>query len=234
MGTGQGLASIRRAFAGKGRLIWHHSWLLDGKQVEATTVRSSILHVLRQRGYAGLNINPERLMERGLLMEERDYLTAHRGVATVFIYAAPAGRDLYISRATTVLPAISSIRVVILSLLGLLMLFGFIIRPNPNSLLSGDAFAFVVASFLSILSIPLLLFFIFLLIRSFIYWLFEKDFWIYLRPNVLRDFQLDDIALLEHATDDTVHDAIAQLGLDASKIVPPTQGYQPKQRYRLI
>src|SRR5271157_3460472 len=66
MGTGQGLASIRRAFAGRGALIMHYSWLLGGKQVEAASVRTAILELLQQRKYAGLNVFPERLIERGL------------------------------------------------------------------------------------------------------------------------------------------------------------------------
>ena len=82
--------------------------------------------------------------------------------------------------------------------------------------------------------LPILLLFIALLIRSFINWLVEKDFWRLLRPNVLNDFQLDDIALLEHVTDDVVRDAVDQAGLDASKIVPPALGYQPKPNIRAI
>src|SRR5438477_484734 len=61
IGAGQGLASLRRAFAGKGRLILHHSWLLDGKEVEATAVGSTIMNVLQLRNIPGLSINPERL-----------------------------------------------------------------------------------------------------------------------------------------------------------------------------
>jgi hypothetical protein len=56
--------------------------------------------------------------------EERDYLKIGRGVSTVFIYVASAGQDLYISRATTVLPAINSFRVIGLLLLLALALFG--------------------------------------------------------------------------------------------------------------
>lgn len=237
MGTGQGLASVRRAFAGRGALILHHSWLLNGKQVQAATVRAAIFDILRQRNIAGLNVNAERLMERGLFMEERDYLTVRRGVSTVFVYVAPAGQDLYISRATTTLPLISYARAVILGALLLLMIFGLGAQQNlvsPSASPYGLPSVNPVNVFLSILFYPLLLFFIVFLIRSFIHWIVEKDFWVYLRPNQLNDFQLDDIAVLEHATDDTVRAAMEQLNLDASKIIPPSQGYQPKQKIRLI
>lgn len=236
MGTGQGLASIRRAFAGRGTLIMHHSWLLDGKHVEADSVRTAIKEMLQQRNFSGLNIFPERLMEKGLMMEERDYLTVRRGVSTVFVYAAPAGNDLYISRATTVLPLISYARAVILGLLFMLLIIALISQQTASSSITpfGTVSISPTAVLLGLLFYPLLLFFIIFLVRSFINWLFEKDFWIYLRPNTLNDFQLDDIALLEHGTDYVVRDAVAQLGLDASKIVPPAPGYQPKRKYRAI
>ena len=64
--------------------------------------------------------------------------------------------------------------------------------------------------------------------RSLIYWIMEKDFLRYLRPNILNDFNIDDIMLLERVTDDVVHSTVEQLGLDASKIAPPPQGYQPR------
>ena len=42
MGTGQGQFSMRRAFAGHGISVMHYSWLLDGKEKQATTVLSTI------------------------------------------------------------------------------------------------------------------------------------------------------------------------------------------------
>ena len=230
MGMAEGLGSMRRAFAGHGTLIAHQSWLLNGNHAQAVAVRNATRDKLQQRGIAKLTVNPETLMERGLLMEERDYLVAQRGICTVFIYVAPAGQDLYISRASTVLPAISNLRIVVFSLLFLITLFG----PTFVRGLLPDTAGIVLGSLLTFITFPLWLFFIWLLIRSFIYWLREKDFWQYLRPNFLNYFNLDDLMLLEHVTDDTVRDAVEQVGLDATKIVPPTQGYQPKQKIRAL
>src|ERR1700694_4522358 len=42
MGSGQGTASIRRAFAGYGIPIMHYSWLLNGDEAQAVTIRSNI------------------------------------------------------------------------------------------------------------------------------------------------------------------------------------------------
>ena len=102
----------------------HHSWLLNGQHTQTKAVREAIIQKLQQRGTVGLKITPEKLMERGLLMEERDYVSVSRGVSTVFVYVAPAGQDLYVSRATTVLPAIDSFRAVLLGLVVFITLFG--------------------------------------------------------------------------------------------------------------
>src|SRR5713226_343957 len=85
MGTGQGQGSLRRAFAGYGLPVMHFSWLLPGQQIHAAAVRSTISQTLEQQGMYKLYINSNRLMERGLLTEEREYLIVNRGVSTVFI-----------------------------------------------------------------------------------------------------------------------------------------------------
>lgn len=166
-------------------------------------------------------------------MEEREYLIAKRGVTTVFIYAAPAGSDLYISRATTALPAVSNIRVFFTGLWALIMFIGFIDHPSSETALTNPS-AFLVASFLNALSYAILAVFIVLLVRALIYWILEKDFLYDLRPRFINAFNIDDIMLLEHLTDDVVHDSVEQLGMDASKITPPPMGYEPKQRIRAI
>lgn len=233
-GSAQALGSLRRAFAGHGLLLTHHSWLLPGDQAQAMAVRHGIQTKIEQRKIPQTVIAPAKLMERGLLMEEREYLVAQRGVTTVFIYAAPAGSDLYISRATTVLPGVSNIRIILTAILAILMFIGFIDHPVSTSPIGILEPGYLLASFLNFLSFIILLFFIVMIVRSLIYWILEKDFLIFLRPNVLNDFNVDDVMLLEHVTDDVVHSAVEQLGLDASKIVPPPQGYQPRQRIRAI
>lgn len=231
LGTNQGLASIRRAFAGRGTLVMHHSWLLEGVQAQAVGVRFAAKEVLRKRNIAGLGVAEEKLMERGIFTEERDYLSLRRGITTVFLQASPIGQDLYISRATTVLPAISMIRVAIYATLLLIMIIGLLV-PSP---FLGGSFGYqsnIFTTLSGLFAYPILLFFIWQLARSFISWLIEKDFWFLLRPETLNDFQLDDIAFLEHLTDDTVREAAKQLNLDSAKIIPPPLWYQPKSRIR--
>lgn len=238
IGANTGGASLRRAFAGHGALVMHQSWLLDGDQAHANSVRATVIDLMRRRGILGTSILPEKLTERGIAMEVRDYITIRRGVSTVYTYIAPAGQDLYISRATTVLPAISRVRALAMALLAVLLLIGLASRPSTSSLGAsvllggGPSMTDIV---LSACAFGLLLPFFFLFfIASVISWAVEKDFWVYLRPRTLNDFQLDDIALLEHATDSVVTDAVKHEGLDASKITPPPQGYQPKRRIRAV
>lgn len=234
MGTGQGLASFRRAFAGRGTLITHFSWLLTGNNAytQSGAINSSVVSILRQRSIAGTTITQEKLMERGIAMEERDYIVARRGITTVFTYVAPAGPELYISRATTALPPISYIRAAILALLAALMILGFI-QPGlagPYGTLGMSPFAILLYA----LSYPIAIFLVVMLIASFVYWLVENDFLVYLRANSLNDFQLDDIAMLEKMIDETVREAVKQVGLDESKITPPltVQSFHPRTRIR--
>ncbi len=238
MGTSQGLASIRRAFAGRGTLLMHHSWLLTGNNAHAQSgaVNAAIVSLLRQRAIAGTSVTQEKLMERGIAMEERDYLVIRRGISTVFTYVAPAGQELYISRATTALPAISYIRVAIAALLALLMIIGFIEGGVATSSIYGPLAAGPLGILLWVLAYPIAIFLVIMLVRSFISWLVEKDFLLYLRTSSLNDFQLDDIAMLERVIDDTVREAVQQTGLDASKITSPqmVQSYQPKNRIRQL
>jgi hypothetical protein len=236
IGSTQGMASIRRAFAGRGKLIMHHSWLLHGDNAYAHSgaVQSFIINTLRQRQIVGLSVNPEKLMERGVVMEEREYTTVHRSICTVFVYAAPAGQDLYISRATTALPAISTIRVIIVSIFAFIMFVGWL---QLASLFSSPLRQFnPVGAALALLSFPICFFLLVLLIWSFISWVVEKDFLAYFRFNTLNDFQIDDVAMLEQIVDDTLRNAVQDVGLDASKVTSPTsvQSYQGKNRLRLI
>ncbi len=234
MGIVQSTGSFRRAFAGHGLVITHYSWLLTGDHAHASAVRDAFRDKMRQRNVSTLMVNPEMLTERGLLMEQREYVVAQRGAATIFAYMAPVGQDLYISRATTVLPVINILLVAFHCLLALIMFIGFVSRPSPDMLLYGNFTGYILSGIFTGLSYPILLYFIVFFVRAFTFWLFEKDFWRYLRFKRLHDFQLDDIVLLEHLTDNVVHEVVEQIGLDASKIIPPPLGYKLSRKIRPI
>jgi hypothetical protein len=106
----RGLGSLRRAFAGYGKVITHHSWLLNDQHAQANEVRRAINEMIAQSGLNGLQVVPEKLTDQSLVSEQREFTRIKRKLPTIFIYVTPAGRDLYISRATAVKPAISMLR----------------------------------------------------------------------------------------------------------------------------
>jgi hypothetical protein len=112
----QRLGSLRRAFAGYGQVITHHSWLLNDQHAQASEVRGAINEMIAQSGLDGLQVVPEKLTEQSLVTEPREFTRIKRKLPTIFIYVTPAGRDLYISRATAVKPAISMLRTAIVVL----------------------------------------------------------------------------------------------------------------------
>jgi len=240
-----GAISLRRAFAGHGVFLKHNSWLLPrnnpNEEVEAGKVLIAVANILRQRN-TSFQLKAENLRESGFLEEERHYLIVQRRVSTVFIYVAPAGNDLYISRSTSVLCSISRWRVLALVLLVFAVFLPICILPEIAAAMAqggGGALAAVgIAALLEplliLISLASLAVLSWYLVRSFRYWLREKDSRVYLRTLYLKDFELDDIMLLEHATDLTIRAALEQLGMDASLIVPPSGGYQQDRRIRLL
>lgn len=220
---GQGLPMVQRAFAGKGTPLMHTSWLLDGKQVSPADIRSTIVEKVQQRYPNEVKVSQERLSERDFVMEERDYVRIERAPANVFIYVTPFGSDLYISRTTTVQPALSPVRIAVLGALFLLMLIGFIMSA-----------AGATSAIVSLFSALLLIFFVALAIHSLVLWLTEKDFLVYLRPNVLNDFRIDDGAILEHSADKSIRVAAEELGLDTSTLSAPAHNYPARQPLHLI
>ncbi len=246
-----GVGSLRRAFAGHGALITHHSWLIPGKQAEIMTVRQTIFDKITQRGVDGLKINRENLTDQGVVDEHRDYITTRRKSTSVFVYATPAGPDLYLSRATTVLPKVSLARVIllILGIVGIITpiigIVGSVASASASAAYtsaygggaSSGAFPLGLVFWIILLlffSFPLLWLFVIALARSLASLMLDKDFLVLLRPNRLTEFQRDEIALLEHMIDGVLQEAMKQLGLNADKITPPPGGYQPKERFRLI
>ncbi|GCE15938.1 zinc ribbon domain-containing protein [Tengunoibacter tsumagoiensis] len=249
---------IRRAFAGHGHVIQHQSWLLPGASAQLNETIKTVNLLFSQTGMAPeLQQITERLKDQSLITEEREFIRLKRKLPTIFVYATSAGRDLYISRATVVKPAISTLRIIIAALCGLaslpavFLVFGifsllFVGSASTNGNTSsqyGNTSSFTSLAplfvipfiFLAIVTNPFFMIILVGIARSIRSWVLEKDFWELLRPNRLSEFQRDDIALLEQVTDDVIRSSLKQLNLDADKIVPPSQGYQaPSQIRRFI
>lgn len=229
----------RHAFAGRGSRVTHHSWLLEGEFANAAKLRSTVAKLLSHRCFRTLKLEMEKLYEQGYWPEEREYVVLQRGVTTVLLYIAPAGRDLYISRTTMAQPSFDPLRVFLLifALGEVFFVPSALVNMSPILQASGSGGAvieLILIFIAAVLYIPVTLALITLLFASFKHWFVEKDFWIYLRRNTWNDFEVDDVMLLEHAADDTVRAAVELLKLDATKIVPPVAGYQPKHRIRLV
>ena len=228
------LATMRRALAGYGTVITHHSWLVEGKQAQGETLATNVKEQLKQQHYIGSVAKVEKLHEGAKTQAEREFLLLQRGSVSEFIYVAFADDALYISRATTIQPSLNYIRVGVATILLLVVLLGPAITQGILGGMSGiGTAAFFAVGFSLLYSAALLLLFS-LLLLSIIAWLQEKDGVKYLRSNHVSDFQVDDVAMLELATDRAIRAVIQQAGIDPGHITPPTRGYQPRRKIRLI
>jgi len=228
---GAGASVLQRAFAGKGTPIHHQSWLLDSKQVQPAALRDSLIGNLQKQGVMGINAAPERLREHSVVMEERDYVRVQYGTSAVFVYMAPMGQSLYVSRTSTVQQPYSRTRMTVLITLLILMIISWVLSALIDSTigLGTSGFVFGLNTLFSYAFFGLLFFFIYVLIRSIIFAFTDKDFLAYLRPNRLNDFTLDALSSVEKVTDKAVRETLKQAGLNADEITPPAQSYALSQ-----
>jgi hypothetical protein len=229
-----GGSSLQRAFANRGTPVHHHSWLLDGRNVPPTQLRSTLVEQINRQGVLGVTPSFDRLREQGLALEERDFVRVQYGPASVFVYMAPMGQNLYISRTSTVRQPLSTIREIVLGGLFVLMLlcliFFIVIHPSTSDIQAGNAgFADGVNTFFGYAFYGLLFFFLIWLFRSLVFMLTDGDFVALLRPNRLSDFTLDTLASVEKVTDKAIRDTLRQSGLNADEITPAAQSYAPQQ-----
>lgn len=222
-------SSLARAFAEKGTPVHHQSWLLDGKQVPPANLRTSLLENVQRQGVMGVTASFEHLREQGVMMEERDYVRVQYGTSSVFVYMAPMGQNLYVSRTSTVRQPYSPIRIGVLAGLILLLLISLIVVIIVNSSYGNSGFVDGLGTFFSYAFFGLLFFFIYLIIRSFIFLLTDKDFLAVLRPNRLHDFTQDTLSSIEKITDKAIRETLRQAGLNAEEITPSAQSYAPEQ-----
>lgn len=223
--TGGGLASLQRAFAGKGTPVHHTSWLLDGKQTQAATLRNSLVEQVQKQGVMGVTAAPERLSEQGVILEHRDFVRVQYGASSVFVYMAPMGQNLYVSRISTIQQPLSRIRITVLISLAVLLLLSLLLFAIVDVTAGGGAFK----EFFAFAFYGLLFFLLFELLRSVVFWLHDDDFLALLRPNQLNDFSLDTLSSIEQITDKGIRETLKQAGLNADEISKPAQSYAPQQ-----
>lgn len=222
---------LQRAFAGRGTPIHHQSWLVDGKQAQAAALRNTLVDTIQRQGVMGVTATPERLREYGIGMEERDYVHVQYGASAVYVYMAPMGPNLYVSRTSTIQQPLSRVRMVVLAALLILMLICLLLYALVSSSIDGSlgAFGFAVTTFFGYAFFGLLFFFLFLFGRAIVFALTDKDFLAFLRPNRLSDFTLDTLSSIERVTDKAIRETLKQAGLNADEITSPPQNYPPQQ-----
>ena len=212
--------TFQRAFASKGTPVRHQSWLIDGKFVQPAILRNALVENIQRQGVMGVGAIPERLREQGVVMEERDYVRVQYGSSSVFVYLAPMGQNLYISRTSTVQQPYSRVRIGVVIGLFVLMLIclGLYAAINPDPLSGTFGFVDSAKIFFSYAFFGLLFFFLFLLIRSIVSSIGEMDFLAFLRPHTLNDFTLDALSAVEQITDKGIRETVAQAGLNSAEI----------------
>jgi hypothetical protein len=210
------LATLQRAFAGKGTPVRHQSWLVESKQVPPQTLNSAFIANLQKQGVMGVTVGQERLREQGVVMEERDYVKVRYGASAVFVYIAPMGQNLYISRTSTIQQPYSRVRIAVLATLAVLMLISLLLFVVTNS--GGSGFLSALNLFFKYAFFGLLFFFIIAVLRSLVFQLTDNDFLAILRPNRLSDFSLDALASIEQTTDKALRVTLQETGLDADAI----------------
>jgi hypothetical protein len=222
-------SGLARAFADKGTPVHHQSWLLDGKQVPPANLRASLLENVQRQGVMGVTASFERLREQGVMMEERDYVRVQYGTSSVFVYMAPMGQNLYVSRTSAVRQPYSPIRIGVVLGLFVLMLISLIVMIIANSSDRTSDFVNGLGVFFTYAFFGLLFYFIYLVIRSIVFLLTDKDFLAVLRPNRLHDFTQDTLSSIEKITDKAIRETLRQAGLDAEEITSAAQSYAPQQ-----
>lgn len=231
------LTTLQRGFAGKGIPVHHQSWLLESKQVQPQTLNNAFIANLQQQRVMGVTVEPARLRELGAVLEERDYVRVRYGASSIFVYLAPMGQNLYVSRTSTIQQPYSKIRMAVLITLSVLLLlsllFYAVINPTFDPTTPG-AYGFVetLKIFFGYAFFGLLFFFVIAALRSLVFWLTDQDFLAVLRPNRLSDFSLDALASIEQTTDKALHATLQNAGLDIETAKP--QHITPQQALRRI
>lgn len=224
----------KRAFAGYGQPVSRASWLIADQQAQANDLLTATRDDLTQQGLPGLSINATSLTERAFMIENRNYLTAHRGSASVFVYITPAGRDLYISRTTTAQTPFGFPRFAILLLLLILMIIGLAQSASPPLATGSFSLGAAISTILITISYPLLFLLLALIAASLLAWLIHGDAGMYLRPATLNDFQVDDALLLQESVDSSLHRAAQTLSIDAGKLPVSEREFRVRRRIRWI
>lgn len=234
--------SIWGPFAGCGTRRQHTAWLLEGLGFRAEELRNKITELFNRRQIPNARITQITLTGRGVAVEQRPFYQVQRGLATVFLYVARFGEDLYISQVSYIKGPISMLRVLVggglATLVGVWVvniiavmanladvansasLFGG--RAEPNGALISALCCTGLFGSLALLALAAGLVF------SVYKFLTEKDLLALLR-SPLTEFQEDDIVSMEKAVNETVRKSADLIGIDL-KLLAPGEAYRSGRR----
>ena len=231
--TGQA-SSIWGPFAGYGARREHVAWLLEGLGDRAEELRDTITDLFRRRQLPDAHVNLVVLTGKGIAIEQRPFYRIQRGLATVWLYVARFGQDLYVSQVSYIKGPLSVLRVLVAGALLALVVLSWInvavAALNVQSALSSfsllgggsepsgfliGALACCTGPLGGLASLALIVGAIYSVYR----FLTEKDLLALLRssPN---EFQEDDIVSLEKAVNETVRQSADLLGIDRQLLAP--------------
>lgn len=235
--TGQS-SSLWGPFAGYGTRRDHMAWLLEGLGDRAEELRDKVTQRFENRQIPDAQVRKTTLTGKGLSIERRPFYRVQRGLATVWLYVARFGQDLYVSQVSYVKGQISLLRLLLFAaLLALVGLYGLNVLVaylssqaiQVNSDLLGGSGVQGVDTFLTLLGFlicctgPLGTFASVTLTVVIAYSLYkfltEKDVLALFRapPN---EFQVDDIVSLEKAVNETVRQSADLIGIDRKLLSP--------------
>lgn len=231
-------------FAGYGVRREHVAWLLQGLGSRAEDLRNKVTQQFAQRQIPDARVDLLTLTGRGIAVEQRPFYRVQRGLATVWLYIARFGEDLYISQVSYIKGQLSLARVLLLiAMIGSIILSWLgsaAVSSNLQSLVEPSSFfggrsaepnLVLIFSLLCCIG-PLALISQIVLVFGFIFSIYkyvtEKDFLALLRakPN---EFQEDDIVSLEKAVNETVRQGADVIGIDL-KLLEPGKAYQSTRR----
>lgn len=238
---GRAMLSIWHPFAGYGQRGRHVSWLLDNLGERAEALRDAVSDRFLRRRIPGAWVEMRTLSGRGIAVERRPYYLVQRGIATVGLYIARLGQDLYISQVTYAKGPVSPLRVLVLTTMALLLILqvtlpffylGDMLSDSQSVL--AELFD-VVLAFLGVILCcmgPLAILnptALFLATLHITYKTFtDRDPLALLRtpPN---EFEQDDIIALEKTVEETVRQSLDSIGIDTA-LMPPATAYGIKRR----
>lgn len=238
--TGYSPFNIWGPFAGYGTRGRHVAWLLGTMGDRADMLRNAIDMRFAGRAIQDAVVQNKTLIGRGVAVEQRPYFLIQRKIATVGLYIARLGNDIYISQVTYALGPISAARVVLLALMLLFQMFfifgGFGSALDSasfggSSIFGGGPDLGSMALFLCCVG-PLGMLNTLALMAAGLYTVWrtvtDKDPLAILRTS-LNEFNQDDVIGLEKAVEETVRECMDQVGIDR-RLLPPAADYGIRSR----